>query len=108
MLHTPPFHPAPLTDDALTTASLRPTIVMQTKANLASDLVSEYMILRKNITLIYMSPCPYFDAFEEEIDLCKFDINKHRTAGLCLAQVAGRLILGGMAPSTPGAKITRW
>jgi hypothetical protein len=50
-----------------------------------------------------MSPCPYFDAFEEEIDLRKFDITKHRTAGL-----DGCLILGGMAPSTPGAKITHW
>ena len=108
MLHqTPTFLPAPPSNDSLATASLRP-VAMRTKANLASELVSEYMILRKDITPLYMSPCPYFDAFEEEIDLRKFDITKHRTAGLCLAQVDGRLILSGMAPSTAGAKITRW
>ncbi len=51
-----------------------------------------------------MSPCPYFDAFEEELNLRKFDIAKHRTAGLCLAHIDGHLILGGMAPSTPAAR----
>jgi hypothetical protein len=55
-----------------------------------------------------MSPCPYFDTFEKEIDLRKFDLGKHRTAGLGLAQVDGRLFLVGMAPSTPGAKVQRW
>ena len=37
-----------------------------------------------------------------------FDLNKHWTAGLCLAHINGRLHLGGMAPSTPAAKIPRW
>ncbi len=55
-----------------------------------------------------MSPCPYFDAFKEVIDLRKFDLNKHRTAGLCLTHIDGRLFLGGISPSTPGAKIARW
>jgi hypothetical protein len=74
------------------------------KAELASELVSEFMISRKDIAPIYMSPCPYFDAFEEELNLRKFDIAKHRTAGLCLAHIDGHLILGGMAPSTPAAR----
>jgi hypothetical protein len=57
---------------------------------------------------VYMSPDPYFEAFEEVIDLRKFDLLKHRTAGLCLVTSNNRLILGGMAPGTPGAKIPRW
>jgi hypothetical protein len=57
---------------------------------------------------IYMSPDPYYKAFEEVIDLRKFDLHKHRTAGLCLAHSNKRLFLGGMAPGTPGAKITHW
>ncbi len=55
-----------------------------------------------------MSPCPYFEAFEEEINLQKFDLAKHKTAGLCLAHVDGQLLLGGLALSTPGTKIPRW
>ena len=70
--------------------------------------VSEYLITRKDIAPIYMSPCPYFDSFEEELNLRKFNLTKHRTAGLCLTQVDGRLILGGMASSTLGTKIPRW
>jgi hypothetical protein len=80
----------------------------RTKALLASELVSEYLITRKDIAPIYMSPCPYFDSFEEELNLRKFNLTKHRTAGLCLTQVDGRLILGGMASSTLGTKIPRW
>ena len=106
MIQAPPPPPSS-TIVPIDLISLRP-IAMRTKADLASELVSEFMISRKDISPIYMSPCPYFDAFEEEIDLRKFDINKHRTAGLCLAQIDGRLILGGMAPSTPAAKIARW
>jgi hypothetical protein len=54
---------------------------------------------------VYMSPDPYFDAFEEVIDLRKFDLHTHRTAGLRLINSDNRLILSGIAPSTPGARI---
>ena len=102
MTLAPPSHPS---DHAL---FLHPFSAKRTKAELASELVSEYLISHKDISPIYMSPCPYFDAFEEELDLRKFDLNKHRTAGLCLTCINGRLILGGMTPSTPAAKIARW
>ena len=55
-----------------------------------------------------MSPDPYHEAFKEVIDLWRFDYNQHRTVGLCLAHVNGRLILGSIAPSTPAAKIPQW
>ena len=60
------------------------------------------------MAMVYMSPDPYFDAFEEVIDLRKFDLKLHRTAGLCLAHSDNRLFLGCMTPGTPGAKIPRW
>jgi hypothetical protein len=66
------------------------------------------MLSKKDMATIYMSPDPYFEAFEEVINLRKFDLRKHCTAGLCLAHSDGRLYLGGMTPSTPGAKIPRW
>jgi hypothetical protein len=55
-----------------------------------------------------MSPDPYFEAFKVIIDLRKFDLQKHRTAGLCLITSNSRLILGEIVPGTPGAKIPRW
>jgi hypothetical protein len=74
----------------------------------ASNIISEYNITRSDMALVYMSPDPYHDAFEEVLDTRRFDFARLRTAGLCLAHVNGRLILGGMAPSTPAAKIPRW
>ncbi len=56
----------------------------------------------------YMSPDPYYNSFDEIIDLRKFDLNKHRTAGLCLRHSDNRLFLEGMTPGTPGSKIPRW
>jgi hypothetical protein len=83
-------------------------VVARTKATLASELVLEFLITKKDLTSIYMSPCPYFEAFEEVIGLCKFNLTKHRTAGLCLAQNDRQLILGGIALSTTGAWIPHW
>jgi hypothetical protein len=60
------------------------------------------------MAMIYVSPDPYGSAFEEELDLCKFDITTHRSAGLCFFEKNGRLLLASMAPSTPGARIPRW
>jgi hypothetical protein len=71
-------------------------------------MVSDYNITQNDMAMIYMSPNPYFEAFEEVIDMACFDLNKHRTAGLCLAHINGRLHLVGMAPSTPAAKIPCW
>jgi len=74
----------------------------------ASDIVSEFNIGQNDMKLMYMSPDPYHEAFEEVLDLRRFDLSRHQTAGLCLPHVNGRLFLGGMAPSTPAAKIPRW
>jgi hypothetical protein len=99
--------PRPLTPAA---TLLRNASILATKTCRQSplDTVTEYLIGKNNMATVYMSPDTYFEAFEEMIDLCKFDLEKHHTAGLCLAQNDRRLILGGIAPSTPGARIPRW
>ena len=73
-----------------------------------SDIVSEYLIGQHNMSTLYMSPDPYFDAFNKVIDLQQFDLTKHCTTGLCLLHFDDRLYLGSMMPGTPGAKIPRW
>jgi hypothetical protein len=95
---------------ALTCVTTSNNRILTTKARrqTPSDIVTEYLIGKHDMATIYMSPDPYFDAFEEVINLRKFDLNKHRTAGLCLTQQNQHLILGGMTPSTPGARIPRW
>ena len=72
----------------------------------ASDIVSEFNIGQNDMVLVYMSPDPYHEAFEEVLDLRRFDLSRHRTVGLCLAHINGRLFLGGMTSSTPAAKIS--
>ena len=52
------------------------------------------------MAMVYMSPDSYYEAFEEVIDLHKFDLKLHR-----LAHLDNHLFLGGMTPGTPGAKI---
>jgi hypothetical protein len=55
--------------------------------------------------MIYMSPDPCFGAFEQPLDLCKFILCKHTTAGLDLYEPGGRVHLTKISPSTPAANI---
>ena len=79
-----------------------------TGKELASELVTQYLIGHQDTATIYMSPCPYNDAFEEEIDLRKFDMSLHPTAGMCFFEKNGRIHLASMSPRTPGDKIPYW
>jgi hypothetical protein len=72
------------------------------------DIVLEYLIGKRDMATVYMSPDLYFEAFDKMVNLRKFNLSKHRTAGLCLAQLDDRLFLGGIAPSTPVPCIPRW
>jgi hypothetical protein len=58
--------------------------------------------------MIYISPDPYFDAFEHPMDLRKVDLTKHTTAGLNLYETDGRIYLASMSPGTTAAKIPDW
>jgi hypothetical protein len=69
------------------------------------DIVLEYLIGKRDMATVYMSPDLYFEAFDKMVNLRKFNLSKHRTAGLCLAQSDNRLFLGSIAPSTPAARI---
>ena len=80
----------------------------KTKKQIAADVVAEYLIGSNNMAMIYVSPDIFGSAFEEEIYLCKFDFDTHRTAGLCFFEKDNHIYLASMAPSTPGARVPRW
>ena len=63
---------------------------------------------KETFAQIYLSPSPYFDAFEEKFNLRHWTTLDHKCAGLTLIQRGDRLIVGGIVPSTPAAKIPRW
>ncbi len=55
-----------------------------------------------------MSPHPFFEAFEQPIDLSDFNLNNHPTAGLSLYEHDRCLFLATMSPSMPAAKTPDW
>jgi hypothetical protein len=57
---------------------------------------------------VYLSSSAYCEAFEEEINIKRWTVNDHHTAGLTLIQRDGRLVLASITKSTPAAKIPRW
>ena len=67
-----------------------------------------YGISANDVAQIYMSPTPYNDAFEEELDLRTLDISCHCAAGMIFLPQDDQLILASMAPSTPDARVPRW
>ena len=75
---------------------------------LASAIAGEYNVNSSCMDMVYMSPSPYQDAFNEVMDIRKCGFSKHPTAGMSLIEQNGRLILAHMTPSTPGAKVPRW
>jgi hypothetical protein len=80
----------------------------RSKKQIAADVFSEYLISALDMAMIHVSPDLYGSAFEEELNLQKFDINTHRTAGLCFFEKNNQILLASMAPSTPGAWIPWW
>jgi hypothetical protein len=73
-----------------------------------TTIASEFNITKDDMAMVYMSPDPFFDAFEENLDLQKWSFDKHCTAGLFLVVHNGQVYLGGMTPGTPCAKVDRW
>ena len=100
---------------AATTIMLNPPTLMATRKSLPPistpaihDILEEYLISKKDMAMIYMSPSPYDNAFEESLDLRHFSPTDHPTAGLSLISRDNRLFLASMSPGQPGAKIPRW
>ena len=65
-------------------ARTRITPTPLSNCDLTSQTVTAYLIGPHNMDMIYMSPNPYGRTFEEPLDLWKFDLSKHPTAGLRL------------------------
>jgi hypothetical protein len=72
-----------------------------------TSLSLSYNITANDVAQIYLSPIPYNDAFKEILDLQKFNVSRHRAAGLTFLHQDGQLVLASMAPSTPGARVPR-
>jgi hypothetical protein len=45
------------------------------KKDIAAAVVREYSIGHEDMATIYLSPDPFYGAFEEELDLRKFDLS---------------------------------
>jgi len=75
------------------------------KKDLAAEIVRDYLIGHEDMAMIYLSPDPFYGAFKEKLDLRKFDLAVHGTAGLNFLQKNSRLYLASMEPGTPGARI---
>jgi hypothetical protein len=57
---------------------------------------------------VYLSPSPYFEAFQEELDIQKWTTTDHHLAGLTLIEQDGQLILANILKSIPAALIGKW
>ncbi len=78
------------------------------KKDITAEVMSEYLIGPGDMAMVYISPDPFYGAFKEELDLWKFDLTKHRTAGVNFFEKDQHLFLTSMDPSTPGACIPCW
>jgi hypothetical protein len=104
----PRMLPLPLRETALPCPIAVAAARVRAQATPDSTIASEFNITNTDMAIVYMSPDPFFDSFEEELDLWKWSFDKHHTAGLNLVFHNGRLYLGGMTPGTPGAKVDQW
>jgi hypothetical protein len=75
------------------------------KLSLDHEMMRKHDISKKDMMMIYLSPHPFRNSFEEEFRLRLYDCNKYPTAGLVCEHKNGRLYLRDIMPSTPGAKI---
>ena len=100
--------PLPLRETALLRPIAAAAAHVRASVGPASTVASEFNITKDDMAIVYMSQDPFFNSFEEVLDLWEWSFDKHRTAGLFLVSRNGRLYLGGMTPSTPDAKVDCW
>ncbi len=103
-------HTRPLTTKAalVLAPTDSPPVTRQARHPKTINIMSAFEISKSDMAMIYMSPDPYFDAFKQPLDLCKFDVEKDPTAGLSLFENNGHVHLATMSPGTPAAKIKDW
>jgi hypothetical protein len=78
------------------------------KKDIVVEVVREFLIGHDDMAMVYLSPNPFYGAFKEELDLRKFDLSHHGTAGLNFLEQDSHLYLASMEPGTPGARISWW
>ncbi len=66
----PQMLPLPLWETALPCPIAAAAARIQATASDAATIVSAYGIGKEDMAMVYMSLDPFFDAFEEELDLC--------------------------------------
>ena len=74
----------------------------------AIDSSTDFGVSSSDMHMVYMSPDPYHDSFEQPLDLRKFAVSSHPTAGLDLYERDERVHLKRMTPGSPAAKIPDW
>jgi hypothetical protein len=87
-------------------AHIKSTVM--TKKDFAAAVMSEYLISAEDMSMVYIFPDPFYGAFHEELDLHRFDLATHGTAGLNFVEKDQHLLLALIDPGTPGAHIPRW
>ncbi len=93
--------PCPIAAKAACTKSLLRRII-------AAEQAENFNIGSHDMATVYMSPDPYHEAFEQILDLCKFNFSHHPIAGLSLFEQDGRVHLGTISLSNPTAKLYEW
>lgn len=71
----------PITAKAAKTSVPGPNKPRLARRRKAIDIMADYEISKRDMAMIYLSPTPYFDAFEQPLDLRQFNLAKHATAG---------------------------
>ena len=74
----------------------------------AQDTMLDFEVTRWDKAMIFMSPDPYFEAFEEQLNVQNVNLKTHHTAGLELYELSCRVFLRSMKRSTAAAKIPDW
>jgi hypothetical protein len=100
--------PLPLWETALPQPIAAAAACVWATALEAATIVLDYGIAKADMATVYMSPDPFFDAFDEDLGLRKWSFDKHCTTSLSLLLHNGRLYLGGMNPGSSGAKVDKW
>ncbi len=89
-------------------AQILTSLLTITKKQLASDIVTQYLISPHVMEMIYMSWDPFGHTFKETLDLQKCELSVHQTAGLRFLTKNQCLFLASMDASTPGACMEKW
>ena len=75
---------------------------------LDQEIMAQHDITSKDMAMVFLSPSPFHNSFEEVIPLRYFDPDKHPTAGMVCTEHNGRIYLSNIDASTPAAKIRAW